>query len=154
MITDDTVTSKEVVINAPAEVVWDILVDFENYSQWNRFCPKADAVLELGSPVNMLVDLGFGLQEQIEYISLIEPGRAIAWGMENKPGDPIHAVRTQWLKPLDENRCTYLTMDDFKGSEPEALKGMMELMAKRVEDGFNLCAEGLKEYAEKAVCPA
>lgn len=154
MITEDTVTSDEVVISAPAEVVWDILVDFKNYHQWNRFCPKADATLELGSPIVMKVDLGFGLQDQVEYISLIEPNKAIAWGMENKPGDPIHAVRTQILKPLDDHRCTYLSIDDFKGSEPEALRKMMELMAKRVEDGFNLCAKGLKEHAEMAVCPA
>ncbi|WP_062259965.1 SRPBCC domain-containing protein [Endozoicomonas arenosclerae] len=154
MITEDTVTSDEVVINAPAEVVWDILVNFKDYHKWNRFCPKADATLELGSPIKMMVELGFGLQEQVEYISLIEPCKAIAWGMENKPGDPIHAVRTQFLKPLDDNRCTYFSIDDFKGSEPEALRGMMELMAKRVEDGFNLCARGLKEYAEKIAVPA
>ncbi|MGI9283104.1 MAG: SRPBCC domain-containing protein [Endozoicomonas sp.] len=154
MITEDTVVSDEVVINAPAEIVWDVLVNFKDYHKWNRFCPQADATLELGSPIVMKVDLGFGLQDQVEFISLIEPGKAIAWGMENKPGDPIHAVRTQILKPLDDNRCSYLSIDDFKGSDPEALKAMMEMMAKRVEDGFNLCAQGLKEYAEQIACPA
>lgn len=145
MITDTTVSSDEVVINAPIETVWAILVDFESYGKWNRFCPQAKAKLELGSPIEMMVDLGFGLQEQTEYITLIEPNQAIAWGMENKPDDPIHAVRTQRLGKLDDHSCTYISVDEFAGpGVPDMIAGM----GKAVEDGFNLCAQCLKEYAE------
>ena len=154
MITEDSVSSDEITINAPAEVVWDILVNFKDYHKWNKFCPKADATLEINSPIVMLVELGYGLQEQIEYITRIEPNQLIAWAMANNEGDPIHAVRTQWLTRLDDNRCTYHSFDDFKGSDPDTMKQMLELMGKPVEDGFNLCARGLKEYAEKIACTA
>lgn len=145
MITDTAVASDEIIINAPVELVWDILVDFGNYPAWNRFCPEAVAKLEIGSPIKMMVDLGFGLQEQVEYICRIEPHQAIAWGMENKPGDPVHAVRTQTLTRLDDGRCAYNSIDDFSGP---AVPEMMAAMAKNVEDGFNLCAQCLKQYAE------
>ncbi|MFT4822849.1 MAG: hypothetical protein ACJAUG_001748 [Halioglobus sp.] len=145
MITEDTISSDEVVIEAPVQCVWDVLVDFANYDKWNTFCPGCEAELEIGSPVVMQVDLGFGIQEQTEYMSRIDPGEVIAWQMENKPGDPIHAVRTQYLKALGDARCSYISIDEFSG---EATAGMMELMAKPVETGFNLCAYGLKEYCE------
>ena len=43
----------------------------------------------------MQVDLGMGLQEQVEYITCIEAPRKITWSMANNPGDPIHADRSQ-----------------------------------------------------------
>lgn len=146
MITENTVSSDEVVIAAPAQLVWDVLVDFPNYSKWNKFCPSCEASLELGSPVKMQIDLGFGMQDQVEYMCLIEPTEAIAWRMENKPGDPIHAVRTQYLKSLGEAQCSYVSIDEFSG---EGAPDMMELMARPVEEGFNLCAYGLKAYCEE-----
>ena len=64
MITEDTVSSDEIEIHAPVELVWQVLVDFANYGAWNKFCPVCEAELVIGSPVKMQVDLGFGLQEQ------------------------------------------------------------------------------------------
>ena len=148
MITEDTVSSDEITIEAPIQLVWDVLVDFANYGEWNEFCPSCEAELEMGSPVRMQVDLGMGLQEQVEYICLIEPPTTIAWRMENKPGDPIHAVRTQYLKAIDDSSCTYVSVDEFSG---EAVAPMMEAMAKGVETGFNRCGYGLKAYCEKLV---
>lgn len=146
MITENTVSSDKVEILAPATLVWSILLDFDNYHLWNTFCPQVkNRAVEIGEAVDMMVDLGNGLQQQVEYISLIEPGKRIAWGMENKPADPIHAMRYQTITPIDENRCTYVTVDEFSG---EALVSMMELMAIPVETGFNKCAYGLKAFAE------
>jgi uncharacterized protein YndB with AHSA1/START domain len=149
MITDTLIASDEVQINAPAELVWQILVDFENYGKWNSFCPRIiNTALEPGAAVDMMIDLGNGLQQQVEYITLVEPNRTIAWGMENKPGDPIHAVRTQKLKALDSDSCSYVSIDDFSG---ESVAVMIELMGTAVETGFNRCAYELKHYAEALV---
>jgi len=146
MISNTTVKSDTVEIEAPVELVWAALIDFKNYGKWNTFCPQVrNEALEIGAAVEMMVDLGHGPQQQVEYITLIDPNRAIAWGMENKPGDPIHAVRTQYLTPLDPGRCSYISVDEFSG---EAAASMLELMGKAVETGFNRCAYDLKKYAE------
>jgi uncharacterized protein YndB with AHSA1/START domain len=139
------VSSVTVSINAPAELVWEVLVDFPAYGEWNDFCPSIEAELELGSPVKMQVDLGMGLQEQVEYITCIEPPRRITWSMANKPGDPIHADRSQVVEPIDAQRCTYVTYDEFSG---EAVDAMVQAMGKAVEEGFNRCARGVKRRAE------
>ena len=146
MITEDTVSSDEIEIHAPVELVWRVLVDFANYGAWNKFCPVCEAELVMGSPVKMQVDLGFGLQEQVEYVCRIDPGEAIAWKMDTKPGDPIHATRTQYLTKVGEESCLYRSVDIFSG---DGLTDMMALMGKPVEAGFNLCGYGLKAHCEE-----
>ena len=65
MISENSVASEEIVINAPAEIVWDVLMDFANYELWNSFCPKMKGEPVVGSALEMQVDLGNGLQEQV-----------------------------------------------------------------------------------------
>lgn len=146
MIKESSVQSDEVTIHAPVKLVWEILLDFENYAAWNSFCPTAiNDSLDIGSPVDMMVDLGQGLSRQVEYIHKVEPERCIAWAMDNRPEDPVHAVRSQVLKPLDSHSCTYISIDEFSGPEAAA---MMEHFAPVVEAGFNRCAYDLKKHAE------
>ena len=66
--------------------------------------------------------------------------------MENKPGDPIHANRAQYITPIDDTTCRYLSIDEFSG---EFVGPMIEQMGKQVEKGFNDCALGLKARAEE-----
>mgnify|MGYP003656787991 FL=1 len=145
MISDNSVASETIIINAPAEVVWSVIVDFGSYPLWNRFCPQIDGELKLGAPLAMKVDLGNGLQEQVEYITVIEAPHRIVWSMENKPGDPIHADRSQIITPIDDSSCRYVSMDEFSGP---MVPSMMEALAEEVERGFNRCAEDLKARAE------
>ena len=140
------VSSAKVIIEAPAELVWEVLTDFSAYGEWNDFCPSIEAQLVMGSPVKMQVDLGMGLQEQVEYITCIEAPRRITWSMENRPEDPIHADRSQIVEPIDAQRCTYVTYDEFSG---EAVDAMVEAMGAAVEKGFNLCAQGVKARSEQ-----
>ncbi len=147
MITETTVSSDEITINAPVELVWKILLDFDKYPDWNSFCPsiKNDS-LEMGSPVEMMVDLGHGPSPQVEYICRVEPEECIAWAMTNKPEDPVHAVRSQYLKRINASSCSYITVDEFGGPEVSA---MMDAFASAVEKGFNQCALDLKARAEQ-----
>lgn len=148
MITDNAVYSDEVTIDAPAELVWEILIDFDNYGAWNGFCPSAkNDSLEIGSPVEMMVYLGGELSKQVEFICRHEPGHCIAWAMDNKPEDPVHAVRSQYVKKVSDTSCTYLSVDEFAGP---GMAAMMEHFAPLVEKGFNRCAYDLKAHAEKS----
>ncbi|MGB0143080.1 MAG: SRPBCC family protein, partial [Luminiphilus sp.] len=47
---DAIVRSVTVQIAAPAQAVWDVLVDFGRYREWNPFCVEASGVLEVGEP--------------------------------------------------------------------------------------------------------
>jgi len=145
MISDNSVASDEVVIHAPAELVWEVLVDFARYGQWNTFCPEARGEPVVGCALHMQVDLGNGLQTQVETITRVEPPHTIVWSMENKPGDPIHADRMQRVTPIDATSCRYISIDEFSG---EAVAPMLAAMGAAVERGFNRCALDLKARAE------
>ncbi|MBK6511571.1 MAG: SRPBCC domain-containing protein [Haliea sp.] len=146
MITANSVSSEEIVINAPAQVVWDVILDFDNYGLWNTFCPGMKGKPVVGSPLQMMVDMGNGPQLQVEYVTKVEPIHTIVWSMENKPGDPIHADRMQRVTPIDDRSCRYWSVDEFSG---EFAGPMIEQMGKLVEKGFNDCALGLKKRAEE-----
>ena len=83
MITENSVSSEEIIIHAPAELVWGILVDFSNYGEWNAFCPSVKGKPVIGAALEMQVDLGNGLQRQVEYVTKVEPCHTIVWSMEN-----------------------------------------------------------------------
>lgn len=147
MITETAVTSDSVVIHAPAAFVWDILVDFESYKDWNSFCPSIkNGALAIGEAVDMQVDLGHGLQQQVEHIEIIDKPNTLAWGMVLENPETLKALRTQTLKVIDEERCEYLSVDEFSGSLTAAV---IEGTGEAIESGFNRCAYELKAYAEK-----
>jgi uncharacterized protein YndB with AHSA1/START domain len=146
MITANSVSSDEIIINAPAKVVWDVILDFANYGLWNTFCPSMKGEPVVGSPLEMQVDMGNGLQLQVEYVTKIEPYHTVVWSMENKPGDPIHADRMQRITPIDDKSCRYWSIDEFSG---EFAGPMIEQLGAVVERGFNACAAGLKTRAEQ-----
>ena len=50
---DAIVVSETVEINAPASLVWEILLDMPNYGKWNPFCVECESTLEMGATVKM-----------------------------------------------------------------------------------------------------
>ena len=148
MITESSVSSDLITIHSPIEIAWEVLTDFQNYHLWNYFCPKVEGVLELGESVTMQVDLGNGLQTNVEYITKIDPPNSLVWSMKNKLNDPVHADRYQNLVSVDKYRCTYQTEDCFSG---EAVASMLEIMGEHIQTGFNKCALGLKRRSEELV---
>jgi len=146
VIDEASVSCERISIDAPAEMVWSVIVDFDRYGEWNEFCPQIEGEPKLGAALTMKVDLGRGLQEQVEYITSIDAPRKIVWSMQNRAGDPIHANRSQLIESVDESHCTYWSIDEFQG---DAVAAMMKALAKSVEHGFELCARGLKREAER-----
>jgi len=50
---DAIVVSETVTINAPASLVWDILLDMPKYGEWNPFCVECESMLEMGAAVSL-----------------------------------------------------------------------------------------------------
>ena len=47
------ITSVTVEIDAPAGFVWDVLVDYRRYPEWNPYTVAADSSLELGARIDL-----------------------------------------------------------------------------------------------------
>jgi len=141
------VRSVRVEIEAPARLVWEVLLDLPRYAEWNRFNPRIESTLELGAAVVMLArnPLTGETVEVTEYLVALEPERLLAWEQPPAPGSRDAARRDQHLAALAPARCAFHHSDRFFG--PGAAQTLREHGAW-VKAGFDLMARNLKERAE------
>jgi uncharacterized protein YndB with AHSA1/START domain len=69
----------EVEIAAPPQAVWDLLVDFEGYSQWNAWLPELDGEAVEGGRANAKVWLDGKLRRARHRVLQVEAPRTLCW---------------------------------------------------------------------------
>lgn len=47
------IESVTVEIDAPATLVWDVLVDYPSYPEWNPYTVAVETTLEVGDPIDL-----------------------------------------------------------------------------------------------------
>ena len=95
------VCSERVAINAPAEKVWEVLVDFERYHQWNPFCVEASGKLAVGEPLTMKLKnylVPGEYFDNVETICEIDAPHCIAWSAPWIDAWPYPARRDQFIE--------------------------------------------------------
>ncbi|MDX1694447.1 MAG: SRPBCC domain-containing protein [Ketobacteraceae bacterium] len=142
-----SVCSDRVDIQAPAETVWQVLVDFERYPDWNPFTYRVETDLVPGHAVDLYVKLpGWGRRLQTEYVHQVVRPRLLSWGMTLGHETLLQALREQRLEVLSENSCCYQSTDAFRGVLTPLVRF---LFARSIRRGFNAMAHALKLEAEK-----
>lgn len=135
-----------ILINAPKSLVWDILMDIDQYSKWNLFTPTVETDFEIGSKIILHVNMtpGKKLLKQTEQILWIKEQESVAWGIEAM--FPVRTERAQILTEKSATQTEYHTYDKFWGF----LVPLVMLMYRaKVQAGFDSVALGLKNYAEQ-----
>ena len=105
------VCSERVAINAPAEKVWEVLVDFERYHQWNPFCVEASGKLAVGEPLTMKLKnylVPGEYFDNVETICEIDAPHCIAWSAPWIDAWPYPARRDQFIEAGEQDRCDLL----------------------------------------------
>ncbi len=134
-------------IEASRDVVWEALVDFDAYPEWNPFTRRVSTELVVGGPVVLGVDMpGRSYSERTEWVNLVEPGRTICWGMHMGHPALLTANRWQELHDLGGGRTRYYTVDRFSGW---LVPLVMTLYGEPTRLGFESVAHGLKEWVER-----
>lgn len=147
--------SASVVIDAPLQLVWEVMLDTEAYAAWNPFVERVDTAspAAVGNPIVLHVRWPGGRTNRSpERITAIDAptvaeGRttaALSYAFEGLPArlGLVRSVRHQRLTQSDDGPTTYDTVGEFSGPLVP-LAGMA-----RVADGFRRHAEGLKQRAE------
>jgi uncharacterized protein YndB with AHSA1/START domain len=143
----------EIEIFAPADVVWNIITDPDNYSKWNPFIPRITLETQ-----NMAVGAEFDLDCQMtdtqllknekEVVLAIDPKEfTFRMGTSRERGRPgIVSNRCQICKATGAKTTTYINYEEFRGF----LSPMVYfLYSKKLQSAFNGHNMALKEYAEK-----
>ncbi|MDX2274587.1 MAG: SRPBCC domain-containing protein [Hyphomonadaceae bacterium] len=145
---DAVLRSVRVEIDAPASIVWDILIDMPKYGEWNPFCVEAKSTLEMGAPVFMKLksyiepDVYF---DNCEFICAFEPEHMISWQLPYSDEWPYPARRDQVIEKLGPNRCAYYSTDAFLGDNGIHV---MRFAGPWVKRAFDDTAYALKARAE------
>ncbi|MCY3793972.1 MAG: SRPBCC domain-containing protein, partial [Gammaproteobacteria bacterium] len=115
---DAVVVSETVVIEAPAAVVWEVLVDLPRYGEWNPFCFRCESTLEMGAPVVMKLNSYQGdgeVFDNCEYVCAFEPEKLLSWALPHDDAWPYPARRDQFIESLGPERCAYHSTDALLG---------------------------------------
>ncbi|KAG5637081.1 hypothetical protein H0H81_005813 [Sphagnurus paluster] len=158
--------SSSIMIDAPIEKVWQIMLDFPSYKEWNPFVrgqtivdrggnalsdqtPKAGQYL-LIAPVHLPPTMGepgwFQKQSAFEMITTVDhENHRVAWINIALPSFLLSAHRWQALSVVD-GKTKYETIEVFGGIFGYLVKFFMY---DKLVLGFNAQAEGLKKQAEK-----
>ena len=144
-------------IDAPLELVWQVMLDTERYGEWNPFVERVETPQPpaVGNPIVLHVRWADGRTTRSpERITAIEPPRPAADGATTAlltyvyEGLParlrmLSATRHQRLTQRPGGPTTYDTVEEFDGPFVRfAGPG-------RVAEGFRRHAEGLKQRAEQ-----
>jgi hypothetical protein len=142
-------------INAPLELVWDVMLDTRAYAEWNPFVERAETASppEVGNPIVLHVRWANGSTTRSpERITAIEPPATtdglstalLTYVFEGWPArlGLVRGTRHQRLTQRPGEPTTYDTVEEFTGP-------LVRLAGPdRVAEGFRRHAAGLKQRAE------
>ncbi|RDI19187.1 SRPBCC domain-containing protein [Lentzea flaviverrucosa] len=138
------IESVVVEIDAPASFVWNVLLDYPHYPQWNPYTLAVATTLEIDSPIDLTLprpDGGEGTFVSREYIREVEPPRLLRYDTgDTFPG--LLGTRDQLITPLGPQRCSYRTFETFTGKYADAI---FAAQGAYVKNGFDSVAHALRD---------
>ena len=131
-------------IDAPPQRVWEVLLDFPAWKDWNPFIPSVTGTLEIGARLRLTVTPpGIKPMEFKPYVFALRPGEEILWGGSFLwvfyRGD--HAI---FLEPLPGGGTHFRQRERFRG--PMVL--LMSHMIEATERGYHQMNQALKRRVE------
>lgn len=142
----------EVVIERPIEQVWAVMLDIDQYQQWNPFVTHiecADTPPRLGSDLSLHVCFSNGMKrKEVERITRLEPPQDGQAALQYQFTGLIHdwnmvrGQRLQSLEAINAAQTRYLSYENLTGWLAWAAP------IKQVRDGFKRHGDALKRYCE------
>lgn len=137
----------EIIIDLPPDKVWEVLMDFEKYGQWNPF------VVEISGPAVEGEKLKIKLQQpegssfgfKPKCIKMTE-NEEFKWaGNFIIPGlfDGEHCFK---LKPFEKGKTKFIQREDFKGL---LLSMMWKDISTKTLKGFEMMNTAIKKRSEE-----
>ncbi|MEU4430236.1 SRPBCC domain-containing protein [Nocardia rhamnosiphila] len=142
LVVDDVVE-----VDAPAEVVWSVLTDFDRYGDWNPFISRCRADLTVGAPIDMRVEqLAPRPIRMREWIRSVTAGREFSYSMKPIPLGALRSKRSHTLTPLAGDRTRYESHFELDGWLAP-LVGL--LFGRGFEKGFPGMTTAVEREAER-----
>ena len=138
----------EIEIQASAEQVWQLLIDFASFPEWNPFMRRASGEVKVGARLEVyLQPSGTSGMTFKPTVLNAEPNRELRWlGRLIMPGlfDGEHILT---IEPLETNRVRFVQREIFKGLLVPLFAHRLDTDTRRVFEEMN---RALKARAERA----
>ncbi len=132
-------------VQAPAEVIWEIIADIPGWADWNPLYPKAQGNLRIGEVLTLTLALP-GEAPQIIQPEIVDwvPNDQILWKLSMLRG-LVRSVRFIEIEILGPTNCIISNGEIFQG-----LLGPSVAQSKRraIRQGFTGMGEALAARAE------
>ncbi len=139
----DYIVKKHIIINAPAETVWDALTNPEKTKEYFFHC-RVISDWKAGSPITFKGRMFFIIPIKMKgVIKKIEPGKLLQYTLSNK-SDGKASTSTVTDKLKFANWHTTLNITDDVGQGEDA-----EKRYKKSVKGLDKVLKGLKEFVEE-----
>ena len=102
-------------VQAPAEVIWDVVADLEAWAGWNPTYPKAAGVIRIGSVLDMTLALPGQAPQEI-HPTVLEwvPNEQLHWRL-TMLGGLVKTLRYIEIEALAESGCVVSNGEYFAG---------------------------------------
>ncbi len=136
----------EITIDAPTDVVWDVLTDLDRYDEWNPFVVESAGRVEVGERlVNRLQPPGGKAMTFKPTVTEVEPNQTFEWlGRLGFRGvfDGRHRFE---LRPTASGGTAFTHSEHFDGVLVRALRSSLDT---NTQAGFEAMNDALKVRAE------
>ena len=137
----------EIEIGAPPDRVWQALIDFDKYPEWNPFLTRAEGKAAVGVQVKIVFKFGARDTTLKCRIVTLEPNRELLWTWHILFPALYGGEHRFAIEPLAENRARFVQREVFNGL-------LLPLFAKGIDSstrqGFEAMDQALKARAEGA----
>ena len=133
-------------IAAPAERVWQVIVDLDRYPEWNPFVVACRSSLRVGEPIEMRVRVfPFFAQPQRETILEHEPGRLLCYGLPKRGSGALFSRRCHEVEAQGPERARYVSRFELDGWMEPVVRS---LLGRLLAAGFAAMSAAIGERAE------
>ncbi|MCH2186216.1 SRPBCC domain-containing protein [Myxococcota bacterium] len=133
-------------VRASAEVLWQVITDFDRYPEWNPFVISCSAELREGQPIDMRVQLFKRFaQPQRERILEVSPGSTFRYGLAPGRFGALSSVRSHVVRAQDPNHSHYQSHFQLTGWMAPLTQVWL---GGRLEQGFHSMTRALVARAE------
>ena len=139
----------EIIINAPAENVWNILMNFNQHAEWNPFIKKLEGEANVGEQLR--VEIHPPNQKPSTFtpkVVIIKPQQHFAWKGTFIASFVMTGEHNYEIEVLESNKVKFKHYEHFTG----ILAGViMKKIGESTKQGFESMNEALKAKAEAMV---
>lgn len=134
----------EIIINATPEKVWNILMDFDKYPQWNPFVKEITGSQQVGGQLKVTLKNGKGTSVFTPTVVSNQTVQIFEW-LGSVPLGLFKGQHRFAIEKISETQVKFIHSEQFSG----LLAGLiMSQIGETTRNGFIAMNKALKERAE------